>query len=278
MIGSYARNGFERTDSDGLRRRGYVVDTFRDAYGPELLIEESWPLEELLKYVAANDWRAVDEVRELWSRDPRVVSGATPASLAEAIQVRPLAAALKAGTLNADRLLELRQNRFSEGLLRDPELRRRAWEVVQKVWTLPQIRKEFADLLRKRVDELLADVRKRAKSVPAGAWREGWEALKQLAPVERRAEQFGTLMEALGASPAGAAFPPRNALTYWESGRSPHPRQRPCRLESTGCSAPRIWRVSADWRNRRISNPGSPGWPPASRCRARWTGNSVPAS
>ena len=113
----------------------------------------------------------MDEIRDLWSRDPRIANGATPASLAEAIQVRPLAAALKAGTLDADGLLELRRNRFGEGLLRDGEFRRRAWESLRKVWARPRIRDEFADLLREHLDELLAEIRGRAQSGPAGAWR-----------------------------------------------------------------------------------------------------------
>ena len=45
-------------DSDALRRRGYVVDTFRDAYGPDLLVEPSWPLEGLLNLVAEGDWNS----------------------------------------------------------------------------------------------------------------------------------------------------------------------------------------------------------------------------
>ena len=207
VIGSYARNGIDRPDSDALRRRAYVVDTLRDAYGPDLLIEPSWPLEGLLNLVADGNWTAVNEIRDLWLRDPQIARAATPELLAQAIRVRPLAAALKAGTIDVDGLVELRRSRFGEGLLQDDELRHRAWEAVRKVWTRPKVRDDFAELLREHLDELLAEVRKRVQSEPAGAWREGWEVLKPLVQAEQRAGCFVTLVEAMAATPAAAVLP-----------------------------------------------------------------------
>jgi WD40 repeat protein len=208
VIGSYARNGIDRADSDALRRRAYVVDTLRDAYGPELLIEPSWPLEGLLNLVADGNWTAVNEIRDLWSRDPQIARASSPELLAQAIRVRPLAAALKAGTIDVDGLVELRRSRFGEGLLHDDELRHRAWETVRKVWTRPKVRDEFAELLREHLNELLAEVRKRVQSEPTSAWREGWEVLKPLVQADHRAACFVTLLEAVAATPTAAVLAP----------------------------------------------------------------------
>ncbi len=205
VIGSYARNGLIPSASDGLRRKGYVVDTFRDAYGPDLLVEASFPLEGLLNLAAEGDWAAVDELRDLWSRDPQLVQGATPASLAEAVRARPLVVALKAGTIGADGLIELRRNRFGEGLLRDPGRRRLVWEALRTVWARPGIRVEFSDLLREHLDDLLDEVRAMVQSGPAGPWREGWEVLKPLVPADRRAGDYASFLDLAGKGPAAAA-------------------------------------------------------------------------
>ena len=229
VIGSYARNGFERADFETFRRRGYVVDTFHDTYDPDLLVTPDWPLEGLLKLAADGDWKGVDAIRELWSRDGRIAQGASPGILAEAIRARPLVVALGNGTLAAEGLLELRRNRFGEGILRDEQYRRPAWEAVRKVWSQPAIRTEFRELLGDHLDELMQEVRGRAESGPAGAWREGWQALKDVIPTERRVDEFSKLlvaMERTGASlpaaerevllgewcqaaPAKATLPPR---------------------------------------------------------------------
>ena len=232
VIGSYARNGFDRTEFESLRRKGYVVDTFRDAYDPDLSVAADWPLEGLLKLAAEGNWKEVDEIRELWSRDSRITPGISAIALAEALRARPLVVALGNGTLKAEGLIELRRNRFGEGVLRGPQFRRQAWEAVRQVWFLPAIRTEFAELLREHQDDLIQEVRSRAEKGPAGAWREGWEALKEIIPAERRADEFSKLLAAMEttgaalpaadrtvllgewaqAAPASAAFP---ASLYW---------------------------------------------------------------
>ena len=160
VLGSYARNGVDRTDLDSLRRRGYVLDTLRNEEDPDLAVAADWPLEGLIKLAAEGDWKSVDELRELWSRDPRIAPGVSPASLAEALRIRPLAAALKSGTITADGLIELRRNRFGESLLREDEFKRPAWEAVRQVWSQRTIRQEFSELLGEHWDELLAEVRR----------------------------------------------------------------------------------------------------------------------
>ena len=202
VIGSYAKNGLDRTDSDSLRRRSYVVDTLRDAYGPEIQVEPSWPLEGLLTLVADGNWKAVDEVRELWSRDPHVTRGVTPAALAEALKVRPLMSALRAGTIEVSGLSELRRTRMGERLIRSPEFSETAWRAVRKNWAKPEVRAEFADLIGEHLDELIAELRLGIESDPVGKWRERWDALKQLIPPDRRVGCFVSLLEAMGAIPA----------------------------------------------------------------------------
>ncbi len=205
LIGSFARNGLDRVDLESLRRRGYVLDTFRNEEDHDLSVGADWPLEGLLKLAAEGDWRGVDEIRELWSRDPRIAPGVSSAALADALRVRPLAAALKNGTLGADGLLELRHNRLGEELLRDNESRRPTWEVVRKVWTQPRIRHEFVELLRAHVDELLDDLSGLVESGSTGAWREAWSALKPVIPDERRVDDFSRLLAAMERT--GAALP-----------------------------------------------------------------------
>jgi GTPase-associated protein 1, N-terminal domain type 2 len=205
VIGSYARNGLDRADLESLRRRGYVLDTLRNEEDPDLAVAADWPLEGIITLAAEGNWQSVDEIRELWSRDPRVAPGVSAAVLGEALRVRPLAAALKSGTLAAEGLLELRRNRFGEGLLREDEFRRPTWEAVRKVWSQPAIRHEFADLLRDHVEELLADVTGLVETGPPGAWREAWEALKPVIPAERRLDSFSKLLAAM--EHTGAALP-----------------------------------------------------------------------
>jgi GTPase-associated protein 1, N-terminal domain type 2 len=205
VIGSYARNGLDRGNLDSLRRKGFVLDTLRNEQDPDLVVPVDWPLEGLLKLASEGDWTAVDEIRELWSRDSRVAPGVSPAALAEALRVRPLVAALKGGSLTAEDLLELRRNRFGESLLRDDEFRRPAWDAVRKVWSQPAIRHEFADMLREHVDELLEEVKSRVESGPKGAWREAWEALKPVIPADRLVDEFSRLLSAM--EHTGAALP-----------------------------------------------------------------------
>jgi WD40 repeat protein len=196
VIGGYARNGFDRGEYESLGRKSYVADTFRDVHGPDLIVDSSWPLEGLLTLVSNGDWNSVDEIRDLWSRDTR--SGhAAAASLADALRVRPLAAALKVGTLGAEGLLELKRNRFGEALFRDDEFRRPAWESLRKVWSRPSIRDAFTDTLREHLDELLDEVKGRVEAGPSGSWRDGWEALKPVVPPERRFEELSKFLVAI---------------------------------------------------------------------------------
>ncbi len=205
LIGSFARNGLDRVDLESLRRRGYVLDTLRNEEDHDLSVGADWPLEGLLKLAALGDWRGVDEIRELWSRDPRIAPGVSSPALADALRVRPLVAALKNGTLGADGLLELHHNRLGEELLRANELRQPTWEVVRKVWTQPRIRHEFVELLRGHIDELLDDLRGQVESGSSGAWREAWSALKPVIPDERRVDDFSRLLAAMERT--GAALP-----------------------------------------------------------------------
>ncbi len=216
VIGSFARNGLDRGDLESLRRRGYVLDTLRNDDDPDLAVAADWPLEGIITLAAEGNWKGVDEIRELWSRDPRIAPGVSAAVLGEALRVRPLAAALKSGTLGPEGLLELRRNHFAAGLLREDEFRRPTWEAVRKVWLQPVIRNEFADLFREHVDELLAEVTGLVESGPPGAWREAWEALKPVIPAERRLEDFSKLLGAM--EHTGAAFPAgerANLLVDW---------------------------------------------------------------
>ncbi len=268
VIGSFARNGIERADSDALRRRAYVVDTFRDAYGPELAVDASWPLEGLLNLVAEGNWTAVDEIRELWSHDPQAATAATPESLAAAIRVRPLAAALKAGTIDAEKLMELRRNRFGQGLLESAELRQRAWEVVQKAWTRPRVKEEFAELLREHSTELLAEVRGQVESGPPLAWRQGWAALEPLIPAERRAACLSGLLEAAGASPAAPSYSPEERVGLLRDWSQSAP-------SGAAIPAPLYWllraptrRPFARWSSRTAWIRATRAWLPASWPRA----------
>ena len=79
------------------------------------------------------------------SRDPRPRAERRLPRWPKALRVRPLAAALKAGTLEPTACSSCKRNRFGEGLLRDDDLRRPAWEALRKVWSRPRIRDEFAE-------------------------------------------------------------------------------------------------------------------------------------
>ena len=213
VVGSYARDGLSRADNT-LRRRAYVIDTIQDDCGPELMVESSWPLEGLVKLAAAGDWSKIDELRELWAADTRVMPGVTPAALAETLRVQPLVAELRNGVLKVEGLSELRRTRLGEGLLRRGDLRSRAWEVVRQVWTRPEVQKEFADLLGEHLDELFADLQRRIESSQDEAWRADWDAFELLVPVERRVEYLTRLLESLGTT-AGARTLPVTERVEW---------------------------------------------------------------
>jgi hypothetical protein len=187
VIGSYARDGLDPADSDVVQRKGYVVDTFHDAYEPELMVERSWPLEGLLDLVASGDWKGVKEVHELWERDSLVVKGATLETLGEAVWIRPLIGELRDGKLEVGDLIKLRSAPLGDMLLHDhAELRYRAWEVVRKVWRHRDIRKRFEDLLSEHHPDLLDDVCRALPSAHDSAWREDWESLEPLVPADHR--------------------------------------------------------------------------------------------
>ena len=210
------------------------MDTFRDAYGPDLLIESSWPLEGLLDCAAEGDWAAVDEFREIWSRDAKVAQGATPATLSEAVRLRPLAAALRAGTIGTrgpDRAAAQPVRRGAA-----PRARRapRRLGGVRKVWSRPDIRDLFADLLREHVDELLDDVRDQAQSGRPGAWREGWEVFKRIVPTDRHARDYASILEAMGKGQSAASTSPEDRIAMLGEWAQLAPKDA-ARPRSTGC-------------------------------------------
>ena len=132
------------------------------------------------------------------------------------LRVRPLAAALKSGTLSAEGLLELRRNHYGEGLLRDHEFRRPAWEAVRKVWLQPAIQHEFAEMLREHVDELLDEVEAGSSSAPGRLGARPGKRLKPAFPAERRVDELARLLSAM--EPTGAALPATeraNLLVDW---------------------------------------------------------------
>ncbi|MGE3820046.1 MAG: hypothetical protein AB7I30_11530, partial [Isosphaeraceae bacterium] len=206
VIGSYARGGLDRSDVDALRRRGHVLDTIADSYGPGLELDETWPLEPLLQLVAEGDWGAVDEIRALWASDAAVVPGASEAALAEALMVRPLALALREGTVNAEGLLRLRQSRIGQSLLRANDARGSAWRALRPVWSSPAVVSGFPDLIVEHRSELLGELNQRASAEPIAAWFPQWSALRPLLSDELRNEAMSGLLKAVGKSPGAATL------------------------------------------------------------------------
>ena len=153
----------------------------------------------------------------------------SPASLAEALRVRPLAAALKSGTIAADGLLELRRNRFGESLLREDEFQRPAWEAVRQVWSQPDDPPGVQRTARRALGRA-AGRSEGAGSNPARpvhGERPGNRS-RPLIPADRRVDEFSQLLAAMErtgatlpaaeraellfdwceAAPATAVFPP----------------------------------------------------------------------
>jgi GTPase-associated protein 1, N-terminal domain type 2 len=203
IVGGYARNGVEPSESNALRADGFVVDTFRDSYGPEPVIDGRWPLEELLTLAADGEWAKVDEVRALWAADASVAPGVTVTALADALRNRHRVAALRAGAITPEGLLELFHTRFGAELIRDLQLRARAWTVLEPVWNTPAVRREkdLEALVVEHVDDLVADLRRRVVAEPPEAWRGDWAAIKSVAPAARFAEGAQTVLQTLAASP-----------------------------------------------------------------------------
>ena len=204
VLGSYSRGGLDSSEVESLRRRGYVLDTFRPVPAAELATAGVWPLEPLLDAVASGDWDTVDGTREMWAADPQVAPGVTPAALGVALRLRPLAASLADGTISPEGLAELKSSPTGEAMLRRPDLRARAWGVLRPIWTRPGVAETFTALLSERVDELLEATRRKAEVGPPKTWRDDWSALKALLPPPRRAEALTLLLQSAGAANAAA--------------------------------------------------------------------------
>ena len=167
-----------------------------------------------------------------------------------ALRVRPLAAELRNGRLGADGLLELRQNRLGEELLRDDEFQRPTWELVRKNWTHPRVRHEFADLLREHIDDLLDDLRGRAESGSPGDWRDAWSALKPVIPAEAAGSTTSPGSSRRWSTPAPHCRWQSDRICS-ASGVRPH-RQRPVIPPGfTGSCTPEARMRSASWWERR---------------------------
>ena len=202
VLGSYSRGGMDANEVESLRRRGYVLDTFRPVPAAELASVGPWPLEPILDAVASGDWATVDGTREIWAADPQIVPGVTPATLGVALRLRPLAAALADGTISPEGLAELKSTPTGEAMLRRPDLRARAWSVLRPIWSRPGVAEAFTGLLAERVDELLEATRRKAEAGPLNVWRDDWTALKVLLPPARRADAFTLLLQSAGAATA----------------------------------------------------------------------------
>ena len=204
VLGTYTRGGMDSNEVESLRRRGYVLDTFRPVPAAELASVGPWPLEPILDAVASGDWVTVDGTREMWASDPQIVPGVSIAALGVALRLRPLTAALAEGKISYEGLAELKSTPAGEAMLRRPDLRARAWSVLRPIWTRPGVAEAFAGLLTERVDELLESTRRKAEAGPLSAWRDDWMALKVLLPPARRADAFTFLLQSAGVATAAA--------------------------------------------------------------------------
>ena len=131
----------------------------------------------------------------------------------------------------ASGLLELKRNRYGEGLLAAAEFRRPAWEAVRKVWTQPAIRDAFTDTLREHIDELLEDVKGRLGAGPSGGWHEAWDVLKPLIPPDRRVDELTKIMA--GMNKTATALPAEERaglLSEWSQEAPASAAETPIRI------------------------------------------------
>jgi GTPase-associated protein 1, N-terminal domain type 2 len=71
LVGSYTPRPCDRSETERLRRGGYVVDMLRTPpiAAPELGVAvPGWPLEDLLALAEAGDWPAIDEIHMSYRR------------------------------------------------------------------------------------------------------------------------------------------------------------------------------------------------------------------
>jgi GTPase-associated protein 1, N-terminal domain type 2 len=166
LVGSFAPRPIDRGETEFLRRGGYLVDMIRfpPNSGPDLTGDAiSWPLEDLLSLSTAGNWPAVDAIRALWVADP---PAPTPAALSEAVRARPLIDDLRRGAVTIERLAAFHRTAFGQRMLRDPDLRDHAWNVLRPVSNRPDVRHNFADLIEEHAAELDTDLRSRAATTP----------------------------------------------------------------------------------------------------------------
>ena len=128
----------------------------------------------------------------------------------------------------------MKSTRAGAAILLDPDLRRRAWDVLRPVWSRPDLAGVFPDLIAEHADELIEATRRKAAG-PARPWFDDWSALKAILPPARRVDALKSLLQAAG---PGSVRPEDRPALVRASGLTPPAPPQPCRNPCAGFSAP----------------------------------------
>ncbi len=174
------------------------------------------------------DWSGVDEIRALWTAEP---PGPTLTAVSEAVQGLPIIDDLRNNALTPDKLLAFNRTGLGRAMLRDEALRNLAWKVIRPVWSQPETRREFPDLIEAHFEDLIADLRQRAATTPR-AWFATWDAMKDLIAEDRRRAIVVGLIETVRSSRFADKLSPEQSAWLLRQWTESHQRA------STGQTSP----------------------------------------
>jgi hypothetical protein len=213
VIGTWTGQPDRPLEADALRRNGYVIDLTREPAPDEV----PPAADQLVALAAAGDWEAVEELHALAAR-----SSAGPVeALDEAAAVRPIYRRVKTGPLAPADLAALARSPLGEALLE--EMAPAAWPLVWRHCLEEEAaRRDFLNILRRRRDELEANVCRAILEGDSPPWPRQWALLRAvLSPADAAARFRSILARARGGG--WRRFPPAARLALLREWQTTEP-------------------------------------------------------
>jgi hypothetical protein len=199
--GTYLSDPQKGLDPDYFRTLGFGLDTFAmDRGSPELAGEPSPVVRILVRLAAEAKWDVIAQMHGCHA--PGRVSAD---SLTSASRLHNLFIKARNEKLTAEELLDIRRSAEGDALIqKNPAV---FWPaVVDFAQTHEAVRREFADMIRKRASELAADSGRRLAALDSH-WMSLWSLVKAVEPAkERLAKHWLSLLQQAEAEAPDKAY------------------------------------------------------------------------